>query len=433
MTLVIIVSAFVFLLLIFKGGLDSISKKFLLSYAAVWFLALLLSTNGAAGLNIPDDNTVVLLIAHLFMFLFGFKTTKIKSCNTQAFTDTLRFSVDKFLDNKIFNYILIACLLYVLSMFAVFYKTVLVMQSLADVRTEFYEGDLYGSMYGLINTFILTPLDYVLFPLFGYMCIRRRNWQWGLAAIYLLVHSSLAGGRLGYIRIFLGIIFFVFCLSDISRHGKNRKNILIMAFASIAVYLLIIFTSAGRSGSVGFDMATLREGQEVANEHITSYTSGPIAAFDYALSNDYVQKVGGYKHGGLIFTTVEGLFYTLVGRLGITYERPITPVVEVLQNQPIDIGASNYWNALYTSCIYYYLDFGILGVIVLPFIIGLLFRYSIKRYYLDSNVYSFILVGYVFLKLIFSIIQFNFTNFSELLLVCMLVYMSEKKRNRVTI
>lgn len=429
MKLILLLSAIVYFATIFRGNFDSISRRFLITYAGVWFVALSLSEYGVGDMNIPSDSTVTLLIVHLYSFLLGFRLINKCSLYCTPFSDSLESSIVILLNSKVFRVLFMLCFLYVLSMFAVFFRTVMALQSLADVRTEFYEGDLYGSLYGMINMFILTPLDYILFPLFGYMCVKKRNWLWVMIMFYLLIHNSLAGGRLGYIRILLGIVFFVYCLSKSTIGDRNIKQYLTVIMAGVLVYGLVIITSAGRNGILGFSAQTLTDGQEIANEHLTSYTSGPIAAFDYALNHNYETMVGGYKHGGLIFTTIEGLFYTIVGRIGITYERPITSVVILLQDSQIDLGGTcTLWNALYTSCIYYYLDFGKWGVIIIPFFIGLLFRYAIKKYYIEHNVYTFILLGFVFLKLIFSIIQYNFTNFSELLFVFFLIYMSRKKQ-----
>lgn len=424
MILLIFLSAIVFFAVIIRGNFDSVSKRFLVPYASIWFLALALSAIGVLDIRIPQYSTVIILIAHLFAFLFGFKKKKVCCQNHSSFNESLQVSIEKLIANKAFLVILFACLLYVLSMLAIYYQTVLVMQSLADVRTEYYNDDLYGPLYGMMNIFILTPLDYVLFPIFGYMCVKKRNWLWGVIMAYLLIHSSLSGGRLGYIRMLLGVLFFVYTLSN----KKSIKQYKILLLVIIVTYGLIVITSAGRLGSIGFDSASLKEGQLIANRHMTSYSSGPIAAFDYALEHNFENQVGGFKHGGLTFTAFEGLLYTIAGRFGIRYERPIEPVVNFLQDSPIDIG-SGQWNALYTSCIYYYLDFGIIGVIIIPFFIGILFRYVIQKFYNENNVYAFILLGYVFLKLMFSIIQYNFTNFSELLFVFFLMYMSGKSKN----
>lgn len=432
MSLVILLSAILFFLFLSKGNFDNVSRHFLEPYAFVWFFALFLSTQGILGLSIPKNSTLILLILHLFTFLIGFKMVPINN----AFIvnhNHLQNSVDRLLDNRFFHIILVVCLVYVLSLFTIFYRAVVVMQSLSDVRSDFYEGDLYGPLYSMINMFILTPFDYVLFPLFGYLSVKRRNWQWFLIMVYLIVHSSLAGGRLGYIRIVLGIIFFVYCLANTNGNINRLKQFVIMGTVAVVTYCLIIITSAGRTGYTDVSSSSLEIGQEVANEHITTYTSGPISAFDYALENHYEKLVDGYKYGGLIFTTIEGLCYTILGKIGIAYERPITPVVELLQTQRIDIGVSYHWNALYTSCIYYYLDFGIIGVIIIPFFIGILFRRVIKKFYDNNNVYGFILLAYIFLKLLFSIIQFNFTNYSELLFVCFLLYMSNRTNKELII
>ena len=54
----------------------------------------------------------------------------------------------------------------------------------------------------------------------------------------------------------------------------------------------------------------------------------------------------------------------------------------------------NSYNALYTAVLFFYLDFGILGVIFLPFFFGMVFRYLIKLVYLKNNVAILSLASY---------------------------------------
>lgn len=425
----IIISALFYIMLIIKGQYDTLSKRILIPYALIWFISLALSTMGINGLYVPEDSTIYLLVAHLFMFLLGFSIKKSKRIRMNPLTESLVESIELLIRKRWFQLIILICMLYSLSLFAIYWRAVAIMQSLGELRDEFYDGNLYGPLYTILNTFFLAPFDYFLYPIFGYMCIKKRNWLWMAMFVYLMAHASLSGGRFGYVRILLGVGFVAFCLfSQLSKQYKKRMVALIIV-AAVLGYGLVVVTSGARKGYIGLDKESIEAGIEVANEHLISYTSGPITAFDYALNNNYIKQVGGYKYGGLVSSSIINFIYMTVSRFGIEFRQPIEVVAHLLQDNLIYIGLDElYWNALFTSCMYYYFDFGIIGVLLIPLILGRLISLCVTFYFRDSNVFSLALVSFVFIKMIFSIVQYNFTPCGEFILVFLLYCLSKKKR-----
>lgn len=425
MQIVIVICFLLFMNFTKQAKFDIISERIIKIYAAIWFVALFLASSGTAGAIIPTSYSIIVLILHLFTFLLGFSLIKSKYQNAEVVSASLEIGINKFIDSTIFKLIVIISTIYIATVFSIFFQRLIALQSMAELRTEYFFEDLYGPLYRNLNLFFLIPLDYMLYPLFAYMTIKRRNWLWIVVLLFLLMHAALSGGRLGYVRIFLGLIGVLYCMNV---YEFGRKTIISYSLIALVGYFLLIITSGARVGTFELSYQAFKEGQEIANEHIVSYTSGPIVAFDYAVNYHFEDLIGGFKNGILVLTAPENIFYSFVSKIfSISYDRPFMLVTELLQNQPIDIGLNNRWNALYTSCMYYYFDFGYLGVIVIPFIFGILLRKGLLLYWRTMTISSFLLVGFIFEKLVFSIIQYNFINLSEFIYALLLIFLSHRK------
>ncbi|WP_259326098.1 hypothetical protein, partial [Parabacteroides distasonis] len=70
-----------------------------------------------------------------------------------------------------------------------------------------------------------------------------------------------------------------------------KKGLLILVM-SAAMFFLLTIIGAGRRGYMEFDKESLDVGVEMTTENLMSYSYGPIVAFDYALNNNYLDKLG---------------------------------------------------------------------------------------------------------------------------------------------
>ena len=121
---------------------------------------------------------------------------------------------------------------------------------------------------------------------------------------------------------------------------------------------------------------------------------------------------------------MSNLFFS---RLGFRIPQPLDKFVLIKQGDFIEIGDDyRSWNALYTANVFFYLDFGIVGVIVLPFFFGVLFRTLIGRLYKYRNLQFVIIVNYLFFVVVCSVMDFGFTSGYVLLLFIILYIWGRK-------
>lgn len=209
-----------------------------------------------------------------------------------------------------------------------------------------------------------------------------------LAACYF--NSMTTMGR-GDIMVVL-FVFFMFCF--FSRHyypQKFKRRILPISLIFLSVVIIsLVATSLIRFnveiGDVDVDAAA-----QVLLEPFATYFYGPICAFDFGVTHTLV-----YPHPFFGFAVFAGFWDFFLIPFQI-----LTPAASALSmNDILGSKMSEFfyfpggqdWNALFTGCINYYLDFNFIGFIIYPFLHGLLFAKLVYK----NSVSSFFLLAIMF-------------------------------------
>jgi oligosaccharide repeat unit polymerase len=141
------------------------------------------------------------------------------------------------------------------------------------------------------------------------------------------------------------------CANNKINKKKNFRNIVIFTSIIIVTFYLVIPLVGRKTNMKFYDYVTFYLGSSVPSLNVSIDSN--------LLSSDYFGE-----------NTFYGFYYTLA-KLGITSSYPETNRVGVVFG---DYGGSN----VYTSFNSYYLDFGIMGVILLSFIFGFIISMAYK-------------------------------------------------------
>ena len=432
MNTIIYIVAFLLLVVCARSNMDRLSKTILASYLSVWFVSLIISMSGVCGLHQPKDSTVALLLAHVIAFFVGFNLVKVKNgCEIHILHSSLDEQLDSLTSSRIFKVVLIAAFIYVSSMFARFYHEVAIANALVDVRNDFYSGELLGAGFSFLNIYFLIPFQGFMLAIFGYMSFYKTNWIWCLSGVYIVMYSLLSAGRNEIVNILLILVFFALCVGKLST-TKKASNYVIFAVMALVMYLTMGFLTGNRT-SISQGSTSLSEGLNETNTHIIAYLGGPVVAFDYALNSNLLNDCGGYQYGVMTFASIDEIIFmgeTVLRKVMKvpTRARTINEIGTYLHDNYIDIGTPWRWNALYTSCLYYYLDFGIFGVLFLPLLFGILVRFSIKLVYQYRSFLMIVILSIVFYTLVNTFQRFFLYRMSQLLLLFVLYYYGKKKK-----
>lgn len=207
-----------------------------------------------------------------------------------------------------------------------------------------------------------------------------------MTLIYVVLYSTIGGGRLQFMTIgyyFLGILILANLLQS-AKVGFNAKYVistklkLLIPCAVIALVVAMSMTTALRNGYSGLSSEAFKEGGKELGNSFCEYSVGPIVAYDLAMTDRNINK-NKLHYGAATISGFDYLLFIIFHRFGIKEYSSYHTTTTVLQNEYAKIAPDRGWNYAYTSCMYYYYDFGLIGVLFLPFIFG----FICKKIYLS--------------------------------------------------
>lgn len=414
---------FIFVILFFciykTNKIDILSRRIILLYIITWGLAICIAVIEYG----PINYTANIMTLHVISFLLGFlfiRISRFKALDVTA--HNLHVSLNKLTNNLTFKIVSLILAVYALSLLSIFFSKLSIL-SMAEIRGDYFELNLYGPVFNAINGAILEPLKIIAIPIFAWMLFYKRNWVAIALGIFLFSYATLGGGRFGYIKILVGIIFVVLCVFLNKQNKKLRIRQLSIILSGFIAIISIITVYR-----LNIESESKEEIIQSTFEQFTTYATCPILAFDYAIDNNFKDKIGGFQYGRLTFSSVEALMYSILNKVGIRFDKSLSKIVDLKHNQVL-LENDEWWNALYTSVLYYYLDFGIFGVIFFPFIFGILTRLCIRNLYRTNTLSYFILLSLVFHKILRAITDYTFTSPFILIFVLILIIIGNKKSN----
>lgn len=427
MILIILFIFAILLLIVISGKIEYTSKLFILSFQIIWCVVLVASTFQPYDLYLPDDYTYFLLITNVVCFSFGFMVLK-RFRGRILNLSSVDIAADNLLKNIKFKILVIIAGLISLYYFSIFQAALNVAGNLGEVRTEYYSGELLGPTYSVINGVFLQPMLIICYPLLGY-ALYRRNWMVVPVLLFMILINSLSGGRFGYVKIFYALIFFFGCVKRL-----NKKKIIGLSAGALLLFFSLAYVTAGRSDASGNTFDRIERGIDGTLEHITTYACGATVALDYSIEHDYTNQIDGHTYGTITGSSIVQVAYIICNKIGLPFEQPMEKLGKLKQNSYISVGKSRPFNALYTSVLFFYTDFGLLGVILIPFLLGMLCRFLIKKFLTYQTFPLLILITYCYILSMFSITDFNFTTYTSLFMVILLYWLGIKKgkKNKIS-
>lgn len=396
-----------------QSNYDVLSRRMLYFFLIFWCASLCLTTLDLVAEYNIGFYSVVLLIMNVLSFCAGYNALALsadKDCGL------IEKGIEKLTDSKLF--FCVACIAFavVVGYVIKFRDYIIAYQSLSMLRDAYFDDAtiLYGESFNRINAFFLTPFSIISIPTVGYMLIKKRNILCWIILLTLIGYESLGGGRFGYVRILLGIVFIAYCLFNFFK--VNIKSVVMASTICLVFLFLIGVVSMSRGSSNDSDSL-------IGNTYsaVTDYMSGSIAAFDYSINKEYVDKTGGFKYGAMTFSAPIGLLNLIGSRIGIKINMDkYQAVIKIKQEDQISLGKSSSFNALYTAPFWFYQDLGLIGVILYPFFFGLIIKTLIQRMYRRNSYALAIIVCYAFIRMVFSIFDYFFFSAYEFLALCLI-------------
>lgn len=420
MSVLILVSIVLFLIafLLYAGKKNRVSPAFF--WCAIWGVSTLFVGLDPFGMMEISDKALLTMLLGVFAFLLGCVRFGRFSFRVAGHSIASRNSF-----RRGFCYFMLAL---TLAFNAVMTATAAAMLArgipYAKLRDVFFGYGSYSSQSFFSSTLLQTGFSWIIQPatslLMVILAINLKKkllprWFDILCLIDIAMYVAATAGRLLIMHLVV-CLYFVYAYYRVSISRKNKKRIRVAMIAVVALLLVMTFYRSKDSSSVPTTYSYF-----CINFPLFSHW------MEYADANRALYYGSGFFKGIL-----EGLNY-LLGKFDLATPLywDMQEIFNQIQSSWIQVFPKNWYNA-YVSCFYYfYLDFGVAGVILGSFVFGkgatAVYRAMKKRDDLLSTVLYLIVLQVV----VDSFIRWQlgtFTYVMELLLAFLCVRRKRKKR-----
>ena len=442
MSLIIVIVFAILLWIVRISVANSVMRSVMYVYLGYWALSILVSLTNPYGFYIVSDKTYALLLINVIAFtagvlVYGNKgTTAVKSTQLK----NVQFDIEHIIDSKLFMAILIISDIILIVLYMRF-AALLASYSAVEVRTEadlLFEG---SSFLSLTYNLFLNPFCSIVMFLASYLIIfnRKKILPLLLMILFVYIYSEVTVSRLSFFRLFLCVIFILFCRSIFARTVHRRRRFSVGSFLGVISSVIIVFsilafmTAQRNHGVNSFSFQAVSIGADDLLHDFASYSVGPFRAFDYAINADYISEFGGLQYGRSTLGFIDCFFELILRRVGVNYHSSYSKVIDLLQNEWIDIGGGSTFNFAYTAVFTHYIDLGYVGVILFPFLFGLIFHYFVRQFEKSQSTAILILLSYLFFVAVFTVFNWRLDRHNSTFLFIYLYFMNKLINRKMVI
>lgn len=446
---ILIIAAFCFLYLFGRITIKNKISEFVFnSFLGWWLILLIISLSNPYSLYSVSAEIYFLLLTSVISFSIGFLLNEVAQRKVSNFTkvswnENIMLQTYKSLtESKYFIALLIFLSLYV-GNYALKYQQYVFIYGPDEARTmRFFVGPIFKSSVEIFfyNFFVESFSVLVSLIIAISLVWKKFSKSFFLSLLFAYLYSSFGAGRLYIIETGFLVLFFLFIKVKLFNSGrvsfnkiiKNIKlGVLIFAFL-IGGYVYSIYLSNFRNGINKVSLDNLVEGNNEFMTHIVVYCIGSFRALEYGVNVTSLKMEN--TLGSLSFGGLDEIIGVFLNSIGIKYEYSNLIYGEYTYSQ-ISIGVGQTFNALYTHVFGQYLDFGLLGVVLLSIFWGNVFNRIIVYCFKSNSIYSFMAAAYIFLILIMTPLMWKLQSPSSWLFLGVIFFFhykaNKQKRNYV--
>lgn len=358
-------------------------------FVLVWLIVSVLFSLRFLEYDIPKSQTYLVIFLGVLGFCIGGKL----AINPRVSFDNYEIDI-----NKVLLFQIVTIVIYIPETIDTI-KSLMSGSTLEDVRILSGEGNRESGILAILKNFLLTPFLFLSYPVTAYIFItnrihgRKKSVVLFFALLLILISVLRLGGRspiLFFIVNFLVVWYFY--RKEIVLTKKSKR--IMMSVIS----LLLIF----------FVLASISRGIEDLPRSFYHYFAGCIALLDNGLNSINFHTYGIASFSSVISIADTGWRFIGGGELSVM---PIIELINENVEETIKVGTDVNMNAFYTLFYWFYIDFGLEGVIVMCFIYGMIADTIYKAAIRNRHVATIMIFSLLMQGVVFSFIRFQFTTF----------------------
>lgn len=386
------------------------TDRFILLFCALWFLDLLMLLFDVPLVGGIKPSIMALVVASLLSFVCGFLTLRVPQSITVNTQEIIDRKVESLFSSNLVKLFYLLLLGYVIFQFIKVLPILILNGNMGDgLRVDALTGQLYSAWFYKINTYVLAPVYNLTIPLCAYLFITgKKQFCFVITLLYCLIYPSLFGGRTSFFVLALVMLLcYMWCTRNDSKYLRKNFNKFALIMGGSVVFLFVFMTIA-KMGDVSNFQGSFNELKEKFITQPVQYFSCPVKAFEYGVTNDIQNQMGGYLYGRATFASLDFYINPIINSLnGVHDPNANSTIGYVLQNEWIFLSqAVPDWNALYTALMHFYLDFGWFGCLMFSFFFGLIAKRVCRSVMTTASLPIYLLSFFILSKCIMSIMSY---------------------------
>ncbi len=375
------------LLLLLVIFIEIILKKYdspVLIFSLIWFFIIGLYTINLIGMYQIKNSTELVLSVGIISFILGYFVSKsIKRTVRVVYSN-------KQIKYGLWNVIAILCFVFSIGFYSMNLSLLVLGYSSDQIKMMLVTGELGWG--GPIMQFFVRPFEYSIIPISCYcLLFNRKQFFLVISGIFFTVGEFIGMGSK------TALVYFSICFLLTSYYTKTKKNfsfrqivLIVIAVISVLSYLFL------RMGWKSF----------------YAYLCGCVPMLDKII-NESFYMYNGHSFGFLSFNSIIRFFIHAVSFLGIRIDSNLYALANSYYSRfehTTEIGPGMRYNAFHTFVGDFYVDFGLIGVIILSFLFGF-FCFSVYFRFKKENGFHFLITYCITMYyLFFSMVRFQLSN-----------------------
>lgn len=416
---------------------NRVYKITILLYLIFQSSIIFISMFNPLGLYDVSTKTYIILMINVIMTLIGFACAVkiVKYNNNLIYENSKGYNFEKSIflgdDIKLNWFVWLTIITAIILFYYAFKFNKVALNDVVGSRmARFSVGPLFKSLEEIyLYNWIITPLVSIYNCIIAYKLINNsfKDKTFILCSINVILYFMVGYGRQTILEL---IIYTVICYFVFKKRKKIALKSKILCLLGICILLFGgIYITAKRLGMIGFDMKIMNESLEVFMKQIVTYFTGSIRALEYGINTFFGEYL--YEFGRLTFGGLDEIIGTILNYFGINYT--LANSIGSLTQAEIFIGEGIKHNALYTANLAYFIDFGYIGIIIFPFLIGVFTAMTTKKFLEYKDEYSlFIYLFSVYCLILTSMkCAFQSSDTWVLLIMCYLLSKFSKRKFKI--
>ena len=389
---------------------DIISRIVFLSFISYWMIIMMISMMNPYELFPVSDRIYFYSLLSVFAFTVGFLLYPLRNFASISTFDIVFTELKAIIYNKLFISIYICMLGLIIYTYIKSATALAMLYAMGRGRGEelmsmVFDGSSFHAI--LYNMFAPAFFHITLFIVVYLVLYEIKKWRYILFyGVYVLLYASIGGGRNSFIYILIYFLFFIFIRkSFVGKSFKisSFKKIIIGVFAFVAIFFVSkISYEREFKGDSANRYEKLIVGFDFFCKDLIIYNVSSFRLFEYAIENDYRNRLNDINISAT-FESLDPYLRVLSRLIGVDYNLKEESVVSYLQNSWVYTGVheSNY---IYTALLFHYIDLGVVGLIIFPFIFGIVYRYVINDYYRFGNIFLLLLIFFFYFMMLNTVL-----------------------------